>query len=25
VKDLGVDRSQGAFMGYWRHGVAMRG
>lgn len=25
VKDLGVDRSQVAFMGYWRHGVAMRG
>jgi NADPH-dependent ferric siderophore reductase len=25
VKDLGVDRSQVAFMGYWRHGVSMRG
>ena len=25
VKDLGVDRAQVAFMGYWRHGVAMRG
>ena len=25
VKDLGVDRRQVAFMGYWRHGVAMRG
>jgi NADPH-dependent ferric siderophore reductase len=25
VKDLGVDRSQVAFMGYWRLGVAMRG
>lgn len=25
VKDLGVDRSQVAFMGYWREGVAMRG
>ena len=25
VKDLGVDRSQVAFMGYWRRGVAMRG
>jgi len=25
VKDLGVDRGQVAFMGYWRHGVAMRG
>lgn len=25
VKDLGVARSQVAFMGYWRHGVAMRG
>jgi NADPH-dependent ferric siderophore reductase len=25
VKDLGVDRSQVAFMGCWRHGVAMRG
>jgi NADPH-dependent ferric siderophore reductase len=25
VNDLGVDRSQVAFMGYWRHGVAMRG
>ncbi len=25
VKDLGVDRSQVAFMGYWRKGVAMRG
>lgn len=24
VKDLGVDRSQVAFMGYWRRGVAMR-
>ena len=25
VKNLGVDRSQVAFMGYWREGVAMRG
>ena len=25
VKDLGVDRRQVAFMGYWRQGVAMRG
>jgi NADPH-dependent ferric siderophore reductase len=25
VKDLGVDRKQVAFMGYWRLGVAMRG
>lgn len=25
VKDLGVDRAQVAFMGYWRTGVAMRG
>ena len=25
VKDLGVDRGQVAFMGYWREGVAMRG
>lgn len=25
VKDLGIDRSQVAFMGYWREGVAMRG
>jgi NADPH-dependent ferric siderophore reductase len=25
VKDLGIDRSQVAFMGYWRRGVAMRG
>ncbi|GAA0994267.1 siderophore-interacting protein [Subtercola frigoramans] len=25
VKDLGVSRSQVAFMGYWRKGVAMRG
>ncbi|GEE00812.1 siderophore-interacting protein [Gordonia spumicola] len=25
VKDLGVERSQVAFMGYWRHGVAMKG
>ncbi|TYL49795.1 siderophore-interacting protein [Nocardioides sp. BGMRC 2183] len=24
VKDLGLDRSQVAFMGYWREGVAMR-
>lgn len=24
VKDLGMDRSQVAFMGYWRRGVAMR-
>jgi NADPH-dependent ferric siderophore reductase len=24
VKDLGVDRHQVAFMGYWRQGVAMR-
>lgn len=24
VRDLGVDRSQVAFMGYWRRGVAMR-
>ncbi|QPE05542.1 siderophore-interacting protein [Microbacterium schleiferi] len=25
VKDLGIHRSQVAFMGYWRRGVAMRG
>jgi NADPH-dependent ferric siderophore reductase len=25
VNDVGVDRAQVAFMGYWRHGVAMRG
>lgn len=25
VKDLGIDRTQVAFMGYWRRGVAMRG
>lgn len=25
VKDHGLDRSQVAFMGYWKHGVAMRG
>ena len=25
VRDVGVDRSQVAFMGYWRLGVAMRG
>lgn len=25
VKDLGVDRHQVAFMGYWREGVAMKG
>ena len=25
VKTLGIDRTQVAFMGYWRHGVAMRG
>jgi NADPH-dependent ferric siderophore reductase len=25
VKDLGIDRGQVAFMGYWRTGVAMRG
>lgn len=25
VKDLGIDRSQVAFMGYWKRGVAMRG
>jgi len=25
VKGLGIDRSQVAFMGYWRKGVAMRG
>ncbi|CAN5457305.1 siderophore-interacting protein [soil metagenome] len=25
VKDLSIDRSQVAFMGYWRRGVAMRG
>lgn len=25
VKELGIDRTQVAFMGYWRHGVAMRG
>lgn len=25
VKDLGIDRAQVAFMGYWRRGVAMRG
>ena len=24
VKDLGVDRHQVAFMGYWRLGVAMK-
>ena len=24
VKDLGIDRHQVAFMGYWRLGVAMR-
>ena len=24
VKELGVDRSQVAFMGYWRRGVAMK-
>ena len=24
VKDLGIDRAQVAFMGYWREGVAMR-
>ncbi len=24
VKELGMDRSQVAFMGYWRRGVAMR-
>jgi NADPH-dependent ferric siderophore reductase len=24
VRDLGMDRRQVAFMGYWRHGVAMR-
>ncbi|MGH3306530.1 MAG: SIP domain-containing protein, partial [Nocardioides sp.] len=24
VKDLGMDRRQVAFMGYWRRGVAMR-
>jgi NADPH-dependent ferric siderophore reductase len=24
VKDLGVDRRQVAFMGYWRRGVSMR-
>ncbi|WP_196780804.1 SIP domain-containing protein [Nocardioides sambongensis] len=24
VKELGLDRSQVAFMGYWREGVAMR-
>ncbi|MCF8605851.1 siderophore-interacting protein [Gordonia sp. HY442] len=24
VKDLGIARSQVAFMGYWRHGVAMK-
>jgi NADPH-dependent ferric siderophore reductase len=24
VKELGVDRRQVAFMGYWRRGVAMR-
>jgi len=25
VKDLGIDRRQVAFMGYWREGVAMKG
>lgn len=25
VKDKGLDRSQVAFMGYWKHGVSMRG
>lgn len=25
VRDLGIDRKQVAFMGYWRQGVAMRG
>lgn len=25
VHEIGVERSQVAFMGYWRHGVAMRG
>ncbi|SDS06219.1 siderophore-interacting protein [Actinopolymorpha singaporensis] len=25
VKEAGLDRRQVAFMGYWRHGVAMRG
>lgn len=25
VKELGIDRAQVAFMGYWRRGVAMRG
>lgn len=25
VKEQGVDRSQVAFMGYWKHGVAMKG
>lgn len=25
VKDLGIDRSQVAFMGYWRRGTSMRG
>lgn len=25
VKELGIDRTQVAFMGYWRRGVAMRG
>jgi NADPH-dependent ferric siderophore reductase len=25
VKDLGVERAQVAFMGYWRKGIAMRG
>ncbi|GAB3927384.1 hypothetical protein GCM10027613_43020 [Microlunatus endophyticus] len=25
VKELGMDRRQVAFMGYWRQGVAMRG
>ncbi|UMG94793.1 SIP domain-containing protein [Nocardioides sp. TF02-7] len=24
VKELGIDRGQVAFMGYWREGVAMR-
>ena len=24
VKDHGIDRRQVAFMGYWRHGVAMK-
>jgi NADPH-dependent ferric siderophore reductase len=25
VRDLGISRGQVAFMGYWRHGVAMKG